>query len=105
MKKLLKRILCAALIFSAVSLAACKEPTPTDVLWEDALYTEDTTLGSGSKTITVKVTAGEASITFTIKTDKENLADAMGRADRILSYRPTTVHRCVIECPLVQRDK
>ena len=35
---------------------------------------------------------------------EENLADAMKKADRILSYRPTTVHRCVIECPLVQRD-
>ena len=34
---------------------------------------------------------------------EENLADAMKQADRILSYRPTTVHRCVIECPLVQR--
>ena len=34
---------------------------------------------------------------------EENLAEAMGKADRILSYRPTTVHRCVIECPLVQR--
>jgi len=36
---------------------------------------------------------------------EENLADAMGKADRILSYRPTTVHRCVIECPLTQRNK
>ena len=36
---------------------------------------------------------------------EENLADAMKKADRILSYRPTTVHRCVIECPLTQREK
>lgn len=34
---------------------------------------------------------------------EENLAEAMKRADRILSYRPTTVHRCIIECPLTQR--
>ena len=34
---------------------------------------------------------------------EENLSDAMKKADRILSYRPTTVHRCVIECPLVQK--
>ena len=34
---------------------------------------------------------------------EENLAEAMRSADRILSYRPTTVHRCIIECPLVQR--
>ena len=34
---------------------------------------------------------------------EENLSEAMKNADRILSYRPTTVHRCVIECPLTQR--
>ena len=81
MKTTIRSILSVALallmLLGICSLAACKEPTPTDLLWEGATYTEDTTLGSGSKTITVKVTAGEASITFTIKTDKENLADAM----------------------------
>lgn len=35
----------------------------------------------------------------------ENLTDALGKADRVLAYRPTTVHRCVIECPLTQREK
>jgi len=35
--------------------------------------------------------------------NQENLIEARKKADRILSYRPTTVHRCVIECPLVQR--
>ena len=34
---------------------------------------------------------------------EENLAETMKKADRILSYRPTTVHRCVIECPLVHK--
>ena len=34
---------------------------------------------------------------------EENLTEAMKGADRILSYRPTTVHRCIIECPLTQR--
>lgn len=36
---------------------------------------------------------------------EENLANAMKKADRILSYRPTTVHRCVIECPLVHKQR
>lgn len=35
----------------------------------------------------------------------ENLTEALKDADRILSYRPTTVHRCVIECPLVHKDR
>lgn len=48
-----------------------------DSLWANADYTEDTAFGSGKKEIQVEVKAGEKSITFTIKTDKENLADAM----------------------------
>lgn len=35
----------------------------------------------------------------------ENLTAALSEADRVLAYRPTTVHRCVIECPLAQRNK
>ena len=81
MKKTIQSVLSVALallmLLGICSLVACKEPTPTDVLWEEATYTEDTTLGSGSKTVTVKVSAGEKSITFTLRTDKENLADAM----------------------------
>ena len=37
-------------------------------LWVDAIYTEDTTLGTGAKTLLVEVIAGETAITFTIKT-------------------------------------
>ena len=49
----------------------------TDPLWENAAYTSDKELGNGSKTVQVQVIAGSASITFTIKTDKTTLADAM----------------------------
>ena len=81
MKKTIRSILSVTLVllmlFSICSLAACKEPTPTDLLWETATYTKDTTLGSGSKSITVQVTAGDKSITFTLKTDKETLEDVM----------------------------
>ena len=81
MKTTIRSVLSVALVLlmllGVCSLAACAEPTPTEVLWEDALYTEDTALGSGSKTITVKVSAGEKSVTFTLRTDKETLADAM----------------------------
>ena len=81
MKKTIRSILSVTLVllmlFSICSLAACKEPPPTDLLWETATYTKDTTLGSGSKSITVQVTAGDKSITFTLKTDKETLEDVM----------------------------
>ena len=50
-----------------------------------------------------KYTGSNTEIPLPEKITEENLADAMRAADRILSYRPTTVHRCIIECPLVQR--
>lgn len=50
-----------------------------------------------------KYTGSDSNFEVPENITEENLADAMKKADRILSYRPTTVHRCVIECPLVQR--
>lgn len=50
-----------------------------------------------------KYTGSDTEIAVPEEINEENLADAMKQADRILSYRPTTVHRCVIECPLTQR--
>jgi hypothetical protein len=48
-----------------------------DPLWENALYTEDTELGEGSKTIVVLVQAGEKTVKFTLKTDAEFLGTAL----------------------------
>jgi len=50
-----------------------------------------------------KYTGSDSNFAVPENITEENLAEAMKKADRILSYRPTTVHRCVIECPLVQR--
>ena len=52
-------------------------PSPTDVLWSDATYNADTTLGEGARTVLVTVKAGEKSVTFTVKTDCGTLADAL----------------------------
>lgn len=49
----------------------------SDPLWENAFFTEDTTLGEGNKTIEVEVKAGEKSVTFTISTDADTLGDAL----------------------------
>ena len=46
-------------------------------LWASATYLEDTTFGEGAKTVTVKVIAEENTVTFTVKTDAENLGDAL----------------------------
>ena len=61
----------------ALSLFACQKPTNTELLWQSAVYTEDTTLGEGAKTVFVTVTAGEKSILFTLKTDADILGDAL----------------------------
>lgn len=74
MKKTVASILLLAL---CLVLAACGAYTDTDLLWEDARYTEDTTLGEGAKTVTVKVEAGERSVTLTVKTDENILGDAL----------------------------
>ncbi|MBR3837833.1 MAG: DUF4430 domain-containing protein [Clostridia bacterium] len=46
-------------------------------VWDDATYGEDKSFGNGSKKVEVEVKVGEKSVTFTLNTDKENLADAL----------------------------
>lgn len=50
---------------------------PAEGLWEKATYREDKTFGDGAKTVKVTVKAGDHSVTFTVKTDKDNLGDAL----------------------------
>ena len=69
--RILLTILCVALLFAGCN----KGPVYVD---GTAKYTEDTTLGEGSKTITVSVKdhEGEA-IVFTIRTDAKTVGDAL----------------------------
>lgn len=46
-------------------------------LWEDATYRKDMEFGKGEKTLTVVVKAGDESVTFTIKTDKATVGEAL----------------------------
>ena len=46
-------------------------------LWKDALYLEDTTLGTGNKTVTVEVKAEDKSVIFTVLTDADTVGDAL----------------------------
>ncbi len=62
-------------IFALCSFSCSQDSKPT--LWENATYTEDTTLGNGANTVSVLLTAGEKTITFTIKTDKATLGEAL----------------------------
>ena len=97
--KILAFLLTATLLFVLVSCAAPSEnpqdtalnettaekntasegdsAVPAEGLWKDATYREDKTFGTGAKSIKVTVKAENASVTFTVNTDKENLADAL----------------------------
>ena len=46
-------------------------------VWGDATYTEDTTVGTGAKTITVEVSAEDKTVVFTVKTDADTVGDAL----------------------------
>ncbi len=56
-----------------VSFVSCLTRDP----WLDAIYTEDTELGEGAKTVTVDLRVEEHSITFTVHTDAETLGEAL----------------------------
>ena len=77
MKKTLKTALSLTLTLLFIfALVACGKEEAKD-LWKDATYTEDTVLGEGAKTVTVEVMAEEKTVTFTMKTDKETVGDAL----------------------------
>ena len=74
----MKRILAFTLTLLLIaSLASCALLQKDKDVWKDAVYTEDTTLGEGSKTVTVELEVEEHLITFTVKTDREILGDAL----------------------------
>ena len=78
MRKTLKTIaVIAAAILTLMVFASCAKLVDTDGLWADAIYTEDTTLGEGAKTVKVEVKVGEKSVVFTVKSDEAILGDAL----------------------------
>ena len=81
MKRLLALTL--ALIAMLAVLTSCfnyeAEPdlSETQILWKNAIYKEDSTVGDGEKTITVSIEALDKKITLTVKTNSSNLGDAL----------------------------
>lgn len=85
MKRNYKRTILAFLLVIGMifSLSSCVVVKESEDVWSSAKFTADSTVGNGSKTITVLVKAEEKSVTFTLHTDKENLADALLEHDLI----------------------
>ena len=52
-------------------------------LWENATYLSDKEFGEGSKTLVVEVKAGDESVTFTLKTNKTTVGEALQEYDLI----------------------
>ncbi len=65
-----------AIVF-CLSFSACNRTENGTDIWAEAIYTEDTELGNGQKTVFVEVVAEEKSVTFTIHSDKDTLGEAM----------------------------
>lgn len=76
MKKTIKSIIAVMLAFVLAAVLVSCNKNEND-LWENAAYTENKTFGEGAKTVVVEVQAQEKSVTFTIKTDKNMVGEAL----------------------------
>ena len=76
MKTLTRLSLLLLALLMGLSLVACTDVKSTGA-WEEATYTSDKEFGKGEKTVTVKVTAEEQTLTFTLHTDKTTLGEAL----------------------------
>ena len=86
MKPTLKTTLLLLLsVMLLLGATACKKDEPADdsPLWQNATYQEDKTFGNGDTTVQVEVQAEDKAVTFTVKTDKENLGAALLEHDLI----------------------
>ena len=77
MKAIIKSTACVILsIVFVFCLISCNTVEKAGV-WENATYRKDTELGSGAKTLKVEVKAEEQTVTFTVKTDKATVGEAL----------------------------
>ena len=84
MKKTIKSFVsCTLMLAFILTLVACQKGVDVKGLWEKATYTKDTTFGNGATTVMVEVKVEDQSVTFTIKTDKTTLGEALMEHDLI----------------------
>jgi len=70
-------LLTAVLMIFCLCMVSCSDTAKKENLWENATYTEDTQLGNGEKTLLIEVKADDKAVTFTIKTDKDTVGEAL----------------------------
>lgn len=79
MKKIIGLLTCIAVIFCFVSCGEVNAPE----LWENATYQSDVSLGEGDTQFTLKIEAGDKSITITVNTNETVLGTALYDLDLI----------------------
>ena len=72
-----KGILYLLLVVLSFCIIGCGQAGDDGDVWSQAMYTEDTELGKGAKTVIVEVEAEDKSVTFTVHSDKDILGDAL----------------------------
>lgn len=80
MKKIINSSVSVLLILALVfSFAACgtTDDNKETGLWANATYLTDTELGEGATTVKVEVKAEDKTVTFTVKTDKKTVGEAL----------------------------
>lgn len=78
MKKSIKTTLALILVlFTLFSLVSCAASVKKEGLWKDAEYLRDREFGKGKTTFAVEVVAEDQSVTFTVKTDKKTVGEAL----------------------------
>lgn len=77
MKKSIKLISIFLVVILCFSFVSCSNKAQETKLWESAVYTKDTQLGSGEKQLVLEVKAQEKSVTFKINTDKQTVGEAL----------------------------
>jgi hypothetical protein len=75
----MKNIVCifVSVVLIMCVMLGCSTDTVQDNLWENALYSENTELGAGDKSLVLEVVAQDKAVTLVIKTDKDNLEEAL----------------------------
>jgi hypothetical protein len=77
MNKTIKSTISVIFAFILIlGLVSCNTVEKTGV-WENATYRKDMEFGSGAKTVVVEVKAEDEMVTFTIKTDKKTVGEAL----------------------------
>ncbi len=79
MKRMITRgtaLLCLVLCIATMIACGKDKEVPTG-LWEKAVYQQDLTLGDGEKSFVFAVVIDDKTVTFTVKTDKTTVGEAL----------------------------